>query len=175
MVSWLDVLLFPFPWASILHCYLQCKALRTNKELYGFVGPQRHLSILKNYICPHTVHPAVNSNQWPIVPASEYTLYFYCFRLTARSLHIHTTIIFTLFFLYLQVNGCQETNEPARNSCTSTRRLPRDAEGGIKQQTSPFSCQERKKNVLLWQTRTQAHKVAVTCTTHDPRLIFPLC
>lgn len=73
--------------------------------------------------------------QFQSMPGSQghlKTCSIYCFRLTARSLRIQKTIIFMLFFLYLEVNGCQETNEAARNSCTSTRRLPCDAEGGIK-------------------------------------------
>lgn len=60
----------------------------------------------------------------------------FCFRLTAPSLHIHKTIISTLFFpFYLEVNGCQETNEAARNSCTST--LQCDAEGGKHRRSTP--------------------------------------
>lgn len=73
--------------------------------------------------------------QFQSMPGSQghlKTCSIYCFRVTACSLHIQKTIIFMLFFFYLEVNGCQETNEAARNSCTSTRRLPCDAEGGIK-------------------------------------------
>lgn len=36
---------------------------------------------------------------------------FLRFRLTACSLCIHKTVIFTLFCLYLEVNACQGTNE----------------------------------------------------------------
>lgn len=91
----------------------------------------------------------------------------FCFRLTACSLHIQKTIIFMLFFLYLEVNGCQETNEAARNSCTSTKRLPCDAEGGIKQQTS---LRLARKTLSLWHTHT--HKLTVSSATHRPTLIF---
>lgn len=56
----------------------------------------------------------------------------FCFRLTARSLRIQKAVIFTPPLLYLEVNGCQETNEAAHNSCASSRRLLRDGEGGVK-------------------------------------------
>lgn len=67
---------------------------------------------------PATARPPVNSDQWPIVNARC----TFCFRLTARSLRIQKAVIFTPSLLYLEVNGCQETNEAARNSCASSRR-----------------------------------------------------
>lgn len=100
---------------------------------------------------------------------------FFCLRVTACSLYIHKTIIFTLFSLYLEVNGCQETNEAARNSCTSTRRLPCDAEGGIKQQTSALLTGRGEKCFCFdkpTQTNRHALELAVTSTAHNPRLIF---
>lgn len=104
---------------------------------------------------------------------------FFCLRVTACSLYIHKTIISTLFSLYLEVNGCQETNEAAHNSCTSTRRLPCDAEGGIKQQTSALLTGRGEKCFCFdkpTQTNTHTHRhaleLAVTSTAHNPRLIF---
>lgn len=100
----------------------------------------------KNSICPSTAHSAVNSNQWPIVAGLRIHAVLFVPRLTARSLRIQRAVIFTPPFLYLEVNGCQETNEAARNSCTSTGRLPRDAEGGIKQRAARFLSEGRNNN-----------------------------
>lgn len=113
-----------------------------------------------NYVCPYIVGPLASSNQRPIVRGPLNARRPFCFRVTACSLYIHETIIFTLFSLYLEVNGCQETNEAARNSCTSTRRLPCDAEGGIKQQTSALLAGRgggRRGIFLLWQTHPDTH------------------
>lgn len=139
----------------------------------------------KIYVCPYIVGPLVSSNQWPIFGGGWvgglwmhfFFSGFFCLRVTACSLYIHKTIIFTLFSLYLEVNGCQETNEAARNSCTSTRRLPCDAEGGIKQQTSALLTGRGEKCFCFdkpTQTNTHRHalELAVTSTAHNPRLIF---
>lgn len=112
---------------------------------------------LRNYICPSTRFPAVNSSPWPIVTGLSTV---FVFRMTAPSLHIHKTIIFMLVFLYLEVNGCQGTNEAARNSCTSSPRFPRRADAGFKKQTSAFSPKEggkkkklKEANLLLSRTQ----------------------
>lgn len=137
--------------------------MNSNKKAVRLSKPSTHPK--KNYICPRTVRLAVNSNQWPIVAGLWIHAVPFCFRLTARSLHIQTTIIFTPFSLYLEVNGCQETNEAARNSCTSTGRLPCDAEGGIKQQTSPLLARggEEKKKSFCFDEHVHTHTHQWTC------------
>lgn len=100
----------------------------------------------KTSICPSTAHSAVNSNQWPIVAGLRIHAVLFVARLTAHSLRIQRAVIFTPPFLYVEVNGCQETNEAARNSCTSTGQLPRDAEGGIKQRAARFLSEGRNNN-----------------------------
>lgn len=100
----------------------------------------------QNSICPSTAHSAVNSNQWPIVAGLRIHAVLFVPGLTARSLRIQRAVIFPPPFLYLEVNGCQGTNEAARNSCTSAGRLPRDAEGGIKQRAARFLSEGRNNN-----------------------------
>lgn len=133
-----------------LHCWPACQ-LQSMANIWGWVGG------------------------WGGSECTFFFSVFFCLRVTACSLYIHKTIIFTLFSLYLEVNGCQETNEAARNSCTSTRRLPCDAEGGIKQQTSALLTGRGEKCFCFdkpTQTNRHALELAVTSTAHNPRLIF---
>lgn len=61
-----------------------------------------------------------------------------------------------------------EANNGIRNSCTSTRQLPRDAEGGIKQPTSRFLSDAGGGG-----GDESTHDLAVTYTIQDSFSQFP--
>lgn len=145
-----------------LYCQVVTKArvdLWTVQDVAAFCRKNKNLRL------PLHCWPACQlqsmANIWGWVGGgSECTFFFsgfFCLQVTACSLYIHKTIIFTLFSLYLEVNGCQETNEAARNSCTSTRRLPCDAEGGIKQQTSALLTGRGENVFALTNPPRQTH------------------
>lgn len=63
-----------------------------------------------------------------------------------------------------------EANNGIRNSCTSTRQLPRDAEGGIKQPTSRFLSEAGGGGFCFDES---THDLAVTYTIQDSFSQFP--